>query len=340
MGGALALGGLGGMFGGRDPTFAADGAALKPAHIINAGGDPTLVLQELLKQQGYFEQLGLDATTDNFGDGTKVMAALLSDAAEISVLSGISQVFPAIEKGGKFKIVAAAGLLPQLAVYSSKPDIKTLKDLEGKVVATSSIGALLHQLMVALMQAKGVDYTKVQFVNIGGGGTANVFRAVVAGTVDAGPAPIDVYDHQEQYGVHALTDGNMWTELPQFTYQAAFTTDEIIEKKRDVLVRELAAYAKLFRFVHSPDSKDAFVKAWQSALGGGGKDPAQQAKEAEYQWGFYNKFKVFSEDLMMSPERIDYMQRLNILVGNQQKMLPYDQVADMSLAQEAIKLIS
>ncbi len=43
---------------------------------------------------------------------------------------------------------------------------------------------------------------------------------------------------------------------------------------------------------------------------------------------------------MMSPERIDYMQRLNITVGNQQKMLPYDQVADMSLAQDAIKLIS
>ncbi len=117
------------MFGGRGhAAVAADGAALKPAHVINAGGDPTLVLQELLKQQGYFEQLGLDATTDNFGDGTKVMAALLSDAAEVSVLSGFSQVFPAIEKGGKFKeIVAAAGLLPQLAVYSSKANIRTLK---------------------------------------------------------------------------------------------------------------------------------------------------------------------------------------------------------------------
>lgn len=73
---------------------------------------------------------------------------------------------------------------------------------------------------------------------------------------------------------------------------------------------------------------------------GGSKDPAQQTKEAEYQWSFYNKNKVFATDLVLSQERIDYMQRVNITVGNQQKMLPFSEVADMSLAGEALKLIA
>ena len=333
LGGLLALSGVGSAFAGRSALAA---TALKPVHIINAGGNPTLVLQELLKQQGYFEQLGLDTTTENLGDGTKMMAGLISGGADLTLLSGFSQMFPAVERGAKMKIIAGSSLVPQLTVYSKKPEIKSLKDLEGKIVGTSSPGALLHQLMIALFQKHGVDDKKVQFVNIGG--SANVFRAVVAGTVDAGPAPIDVYEDQEKYGIHSLSDANMWSEIPEFTYQAAFTTDETIAKKRDVLVRVLAAYAKLYRFVHGPDSKEAFVKAWLAVLKG--KDQAQMRREAEHQWKFYQKLKPFAVDLVLSEQRVEYMQRLNMKVGKQTKILPFNEVADMSLAREALKLIA
>ena len=46
-----------------------------------------------------------------------------------------------------------------------------------------------------------------------------------------------------------------------------------------------------------------------------------------------------SVDLVLSEARIDYMQRLNMAVGVQDRLLPFAEVADMSLARDALKLL-
>jgi hypothetical protein len=42
---------------------------------------------------------------------------------------------------------------------------------------------------------------------------------------------------------------------------------------------------------------------------------------------------------VLSPERVRYMQELNVSLGVQKSVLPYECVCDMSLAQDAIKLL-
>ena len=42
----------------------------------------------------------------------------------------------------------------------------------------------------------------------------------------------------------------------------------------------------------------------------------------------------------MSEERVRYMQQLNVDTGVQKTILPFDKVADMSLARDALKLLS
>jgi ABC-type nitrate/sulfonate/bicarbonate transport system substrate-binding protein len=262
------------------------------------------------------------------------MGALFSGSSDICLLSGFSQVLAADAKGGKLKMLAGAQLLPSYAVFSKRPEIKTIKDLEGKTVATGSVGALLYQLMAAILQKKGVDISKVKFVNAGS--SANVFRAVAAGTVDAGPSLYDVYEQQAKYGVHALEDGNLWTELPEYTYQGSYATETAIAKKRDALVRVLAAYCKAYRYIQSPNSLDDYVAARRAALHG---DPKLAEAEASSEWRFNQKFKPYATELVLSKERVDYMQKLNISLGAQKDMLPYEQVADMSLAHDALKLL-
>ena len=334
LGALLGLGGSGSLFPGFDrPAFAAEKL---PVQIVNTAGDTTLIEQELMRQQGYLEQFGLDAQMLNVGDGSKLMGALLNGTEDISVISGFSQVFPAIVRGAKMKIIAGSELLVELCVYAKKPEIKSLKDLQGKTVATGSLGALLHQLMLALFQKHGIDPSTVTFVNVGG--ASDSFRAVTAGTVDAGPGPLAVYNQQDKYGVHSLSDGNMWSEIPEYTYQGAYVTDEAIAAKRDVLVRTLAAFAKLYRFMQSPESKDAFVTAREAILKT--LDPVALREQAADHWEFCQKYRPFAVDLVLSEERIDYMQRLNIAVGLQQEILPYAQVTDMTLARDALKLIN
>jgi ABC-type nitrate/sulfonate/bicarbonate transport system substrate-binding protein len=307
-----------------------------PVAIVNTTGNATLTLQQLVKQEGFLEDFGLEAQSINVADGSKLMGALLSGSSDICLLSGFSQVLPAVEKGAKMKVMSTSGVKAVQTIYTSRPEIKAVKDLVGKTIGTGSPGALLHQLMVAVLRKKGIDPGKVTFANIGS--SADVFRAVSAGTVDAGPGQLDVYDQQEKYKVHSLPDGNFWTELPEFTYQGSFASQKAIDTKREALVRTLAAYLKLFRFIQGPNSHDAFVKARITALGA--KDMKQAEAEGDFQWRFIQQNQPYTKDLLLSEERMTYMQQLNIDTGVQKTMLPYSQVADMSLALEAQKLVA
>jgi ABC-type nitrate/sulfonate/bicarbonate transport system substrate-binding protein len=297
-------------------------------NVVNTSGNTNVVLATLLKQEGIFEQLGLDANILHVSDGSKLIGSLLSGEMDMCALSGFGQVLPAIEKGAKLKILAGGALLALQAILTRNPAIKSVKDLEGRTVGTGSIGALLHQLVVALLRKKGVDEKKVTFVNVGS--STDVFRAVAAGTVDAGPSEVW---QQGRFGTRMLEDGQFYADLQEYTYQASYGSDRAIAAKREAVVRMLAAYGKLYRFLGEAQSRTPFVKAFATATG---KDDRE---EAEAQWKFYQDHKPFAVDLVLSEERVRYMQDLNVSLGVQKRVLPYEQVCDMSLARDAVKLL-
>jgi hypothetical protein len=53
-------------------------------------------------------------------------------------------------------------------------------------------------------------------------------------------------------------------------------------------------------------------------------------------WKYLQTRKPLAEDLVISEERVEYMQKLNIELGVQKRMLPYDQLVDVSVAREAL----
>lgn len=300
--------------------------------IVNTSGNFAATLQQLMKDKGFLEELGLQPNFISVGDGSKVIGALLSGQADICTASGFGQVLPAIERGGGLKVLAGSEVLLLHLIYSSRPEIKTLKDLEGRTMGVGSLGALLHSITVALLRKNNVDPTRITFVNVGS--SADVFRAVVAKVVDAGPSELDYLQQQGKYDVHGLTDGNFWDGLPEYTNQASYASERAIHERRDVLVRTLAAYAKLYRFISSPESKDAYLAARATALG------KNEREAALAQWNFFQQHASFATDLVLSAERIRYMQDLNVSLGIQKSVLPDTQVSDMSLAQDALKLLA
>ena len=315
-----------------EPPDSTSGVALAQARksisIANAGGASTLVHQELFKQQGFYEKFNLDVTTENVIDGSRVVASLLGGTSDLCMLAGIQPVFPAIEKGAKLKIVAGSNLLPAFALVSGKPEIKTLKDLEGRNVGSGTLGAVTSVLTALLLEKHGVDVSKVSFVNVGS--SAEIFRATVAKTVDAGLCEIGYFSQRESYGVHLVQNGEVWKELSQFTFQGSFTSVRNIEANREGLVRVLAAQARLLDFLQSPQSKEAYLKARATAL--------PNAKEAEgvAEWTFIQEIKPYN--MLISDERIKFMQETNIKRGIQRRELPVDQIVDMSLARDALEL--
>ncbi|MBO0902843.1 ABC transporter substrate-binding protein [Jiella sonneratiae] len=301
-----------------------------PVNIVNTGSNATLVLQKLLENLNYLDEFNVETKTINVQDGSKLIGSLLSGGNDICLLSGFSQVLPAIEKGATLKLVAGANILIAQALYTSNPDVKSVKDLRGKTIGTGAPGALLHEMMVALLRKHGVDPSEVQFVNIGSSGA--VFKSVAAGRVDAGPAMTDVYDQQEKYGVRAIAD--FWSELPDYPYQGSYASEQAIADKRDGLVRVLAAYCKMYRFMmDDPKAPEAFMDAYRSIIRTGDED------QGEMMIRFTREKKTYARDLMLTPKQIDYMQDLNLELGIQKERLAFDKVADMSLAKDAVALV-
>ena len=193
-------------------------------HIANAAGGLSMTMSELLRQQKFLESFDLNPDVVAMADGAKILGGIYSGSIDVSPMSGFGQMFPAVERGADLKIINAATLIPGLALFSAKPNVRSLKELEGKVVGAGGVGSLVHQLTVTLLRKYSVDVSVVRFVNIGS--SADVFKGVMAGTVDAGAGPASFVGDAESYNVHAIPNGNMSLELKEFTYQAGWTFPE------------------------------------------------------------------------------------------------------------------
>src|SRR5262249_16729522 len=120
----------------------------------------------------------------------------------------------------------------------------------------------------------------------------------------------------------------------EFTYQAGWTSRRVNGWERGVLGGGLAADGKVFRFFQQPSSQDPFLKARKAVF--------PNAAESEHlgEGAYLQTFKPFAHGLMPSPERVRYMQQINLDFQIQTAMLPFDRVVDMSLAQDAGKLLT
>ncbi len=313
------------------PTRAAarNSGALQRINIVGTSGLTSLVNTALIKRMGYLTQFGLSPTFINVSDGSKVVAALITGDADVCPQAGFTQVLAAIEKGAALKMIGGGTDKSFMAVFSGNPDVKTLNDLEGRSVAVGALGTQLHQFMIALFRKYGVDSSKVRFANVGG--AAEVFRTVTARVVDAGPAEVWL---QRGSDLHILENGRTFESLPEYVSQAAFASDRAIAQKRDLIVRTLAAYARLYRFIMSGDSEADFIAASVTGLG---RDNPEAARA---QWQLYRDIQPFAANLGLDEGRVRYMQELNVLTGTQRALMPYARLADMSLARDALKLLT
>jgi ABC-type nitrate/sulfonate/bicarbonate transport system substrate-binding protein len=303
--------------------------ALSKLRILNANGPAEMGLLELIRRMKLMEEFGLDVEYLHAADGAKGLQMILDGKADVALQIGFGPSLAAMERGEKLKVIAGANLRAVHCVFTSDKNVTRVADLAGHTIGIGSNGALTHQLMTAILRKCGVDPKSVTFVNIGN--SAAVFRAVVDRKVDAGLGEVDNVHQQEEFGIHALPDGDLWDQLPDFTNQASYAPQHVIDTKRDLLVSALAASAKLYRFICSPGSWETFSAAKAAAL------PDQDPGEAKAQWDFYQKRKPYAVDLVIDEARLRYMQDINIAMGVQSRVLPFGQIADMSLARDAIK---
>ena len=135
---------------------------------------------------GIFKKYGLDVEVTSMGSGASIAPAVAGGTAEIGSSNFIS-LAQGHERGVPFLMVAPSGAYTskspstQLVVAKDSP-IKSARDLNGKIVALSSLNNIAQVTVSAWSDKNGGDYKSLKFTEVPYGQMA---PALVSGRVDA-----------------------------------------------------------------------------------------------------------------------------------------------------------
>jgi NitT/TauT family transport system substrate-binding protein len=175
-------------------TAAAFAAAPRPARAqsltkLNIGSTVSgdIVAALWAEQGGIFAKYGLDGDVQRMNNSSAVVAAVIGGSLDLGRASLFSLVV-ARAKGLPIVIEAPSALYratsPDSAlVVAANSPIRSARDLNGKLLASASLGDLFSTLTAAWVDQNGGDSRTVKYVELPGSATAN---AIVAGRVDAG----------------------------------------------------------------------------------------------------------------------------------------------------------
>ena len=139
------------------------------------------------QEQGFFTRHGLNVTLKQLRNGATIAAAVASGDLQAGC-STILQLVEARGRGLPFALLAAGAIhdgriahTDALAVPATSP-ITTLKALNGKTVAVSTLTGLDQLVTAALVDKNGGDSTTLKFVELS---PPSMLEALVQGRIDA-----------------------------------------------------------------------------------------------------------------------------------------------------------
>jgi NitT/TauT family transport system substrate-binding protein len=234
--------------------------------------------QWVTKDNGYFDEEGLDITLSRIQAGAPMMGAIQSGEVPLAFV-GAQQIVEADLGGGDFVLVA--GFVDQLGqtIYV-KEDIQKPEDLKGAALGVSAFGAVTH-----VAGRIGVDYLglKDDVTFIATGGPPETLAAVQGGKVQGGVfAPPDTIKAR-QAGLHPILD--VATTGVKLQTAAIATTHKYLRDHPDIVERYVRAALKGVHRLKT--DKDAAQKAMANYAGV--KDPAEFEETYNYFLDQWNK---------------------------------------------------
>jgi ABC-type nitrate/sulfonate/bicarbonate transport system substrate-binding protein len=281
------------------------------------------VFQWLGEERGFFRDEGLDVEFVEFQAGGPMVKALIAGDLDVAE-AGFGPVPISVAHGATIKLIGATKPRLNFAIYA-REDVNRLEDLYDRTVGIAAPGSFLHQLMVALMDVRGLDAGRLNYVNIGS--SPAVFRAVLAGKVDAGPSQIDwVPEANRSQDVKELLFVDEY--LPHYFRTGLIARDGDIRDRADLLVGIMTAWARSIR--HSVDHPDEWVALAESKTG-------RPRDELQFVIDWEIEHKIVAPNLTIDPEATRFVQEMNIKAGSQDEALPFERVATNALQQRVVE---
>jgi NitT/TauT family transport system substrate-binding protein len=188
----------------------------------------------IAKDEGIFARHGLDVDLVLLTNQGAAISTLVGGSAQVTTPSALA-VIQASDAGIDVVFIASTSMSPSTSrsgiFVKNDSGLHTPQDLIGKHVGVPSLNTLIHVVARRWLELNGVDYNKVDFVEIG---FQQMYDALNAGIVDAVSAIDPYYGKLEQIG---YVVGSPDDDLPKNTLTSVYAAS------RDWADRNQAAVA-------------------------------------------------------------------------------------------------
>ena len=294
------------------------GVSVTPPNVVHT---PPYVARDL----GLFAKYCLDIEIVEFEGG--LSATNLTAIGQGQAIASIS----AVPIAAGLKARQFWGMAPRLPqAYVVGPDVKTAADLKGKRLSAAGggVGSFNWVMAREVLKTVGLTVDDVQFVSQG---TAGRLPGLVSGQLDGVVLhPEDVYLAQQQRpGVNVLVQ--LSDLLPLYFFNAYGASDDLIQRDRE-LVRNLgAAFIEANRTIYR--DKDRVLPII-------GEATKKEAAAVSFAYDYLTRNCVWSVNTGLAQDKTEWLIQNRIDSGDikPEQRPRYEQVVDLSLAQEALAL--
>ena len=209
----------------------------------------------IAQERGFFRQEGLLADVVQVRGNIGVTALLSGDAHAIN---NVGTIIRAMERTDLPAKVVTQSLKKNLFWLVTKPEVKSLSELKGKVFGTTTLGGSQHLAALRLLQKAGLDPDKDITVVIGGDVPAQL-QSLVSGVIQlAALSPPTVILARDKFKLRI--HGSTLDDLPNLQNGLAFS-EKVLRDRRELVKRILRARSRAHRYFWENDRGTAEVLA-------------------------------------------------------------------------------
>lgn len=210
---------------------------------------------KMAEERGFFARRGVTVEFVTLQSASQALPALASGEVD-AVEQNAGAFFIASERGDLDASVIGSTMIGLPWAIYAKKGITRLGQLRGRSMAISSPTGLPAVIANAMLARAGVSGGSLQRLN--GGGNADRYRAVVAGTTDSASSPADYVPRARRDGVNVVA---LSTDvMPDYPRYSIIARNDRLAAKPQAARRYLAGLMDGFRYAYAhPDQARALA---------------------------------------------------------------------------------
>jgi NitT/TauT family transport system substrate-binding protein len=235
-------------------ALASGAAADDRVRIAYASRSIAAIMIFIANDKGFFKEEALEPQLILTRGTTGIAAAVAGDIEAIHIMG---TAIRAIIQGLPLKALAVNQKVP-LFWLVTRPELKTFKDLKGKIMAVTTIGGSQQLAGFHMLRKGGIDPSK-DITSIVSGDVPAQLQSQLAGTVHITIlSPPTVFVARDRYKLNLLASTS--DEYINFI-SGLLVSEQTLKEKPGVIKRTLRALAKANRFFHANENGSAEILA-------------------------------------------------------------------------------